>query len=54
MKKFSRLWHGGLAVIVAFAMIAQLALLVTGGADANSGRVDPRSEAGAVYQLLHD
>ena len=36
----ARLWHGVLAAVVAFALISQLWLLLTGGADANSGRTD--------------
>ena len=41
-----RLWQIVLAVVVAFAIIAQLALLLTGGADANSGKIDPSLRLG--------
>jgi hypothetical protein len=36
-----RLWHAALASMIALAVIAQLMLLVTGGADANSGVLEP-------------
>ncbi|MCU1476092.1 MAG: hypothetical protein JWQ64_785 [Subtercola sp.] len=32
-----RIWFGGIAVVVAFALIVQLILIFTGGQDANSG-----------------
>ncbi|MGW6057857.1 Pr6Pr family membrane protein [Streptomyces sp. NPDC055189] len=39
----SRAWHGVLAAVIIAALATQIVLLVSGGADANSGRVDPES-----------
>jgi hypothetical protein len=39
--QLARLWNITLAAIIAFAVIAQLALLIKGGADANSGILEP-------------
>ena len=39
--RIGRIWHAALASMIAFAIIVQLALLVTGGADANSGVLEP-------------
>src|ERR1700743_706675 len=44
MTKFNRIgriWNAALAGMIAFAVIAQLMLLITGGADANSGGLNP-------------
>ncbi len=37
----ARVWNGALALVVALALTLQLWLLLHGGPDANSGRVDP-------------
>jgi hypothetical protein len=45
-QRWSASWHAALAVIVAFALVAQLGLLFAGGADANSGRLDTNASLG--------
>ncbi|MET9252976.1 Pr6Pr family membrane protein [Streptomyces sp. NPDC003717] len=42
----SRVYHGLLALLIVAALATQITLLLTGGADANSGRVDPGTGAG--------
>jgi hypothetical protein len=37
----ARLWNATLATMIAFAVVAQLALLIKGGPDANSGVLEP-------------
>ena len=39
----SRVWHGVLAAVIAASLIAQLVLIVTGGADVNTGSAAPRA-----------
>jgi hypothetical protein len=46
MKQAGRLWHGELFAVVVSALIAQIALILAGGADANSGRTDPHLDTG--------
>jgi hypothetical protein len=47
MKQAGRLWHGVLFAVVVSALITQIVLILTGGADANSGRTDPHLDSGA-------
>ncbi len=39
---WARLWNAALAVVVALSLLVQLWLLLSGGADANSGRTEPQ------------
>ena len=45
-RRWAARWHAVLAAIVAFALVAQLGLLVAGGADANSGVLDQTAPVG--------
>jgi len=38
--RLARAWHALLAAVICGALIAQVAMILTGGADVNSGRVD--------------
>jgi hypothetical protein len=52
MNQAGRLWHGALFAVVAAALIAQIVLILAGGADANSGRTDPHLPPGARLFLM--
>ncbi|MEU4426613.1 Pr6Pr family membrane protein [Actinoplanes sp. NPDC024001] len=49
----SRAWHGLIAIVVLAALITQITLILTGGADANSGRTDSATGTGVrLFRLF--